>query len=85
MFLSLCYAVLSWVLQLAALHVRSNDFKELEIVVLRPRREPRIQEIGCGRASRTLCGKFGLTLPKRLDMTSGNRASRLHVFETVMN
>jgi hypothetical protein len=29
-FLSLCYMVLRWVLQLAALRVRSNDFKELE-------------------------------------------------------
>jgi hypothetical protein len=34
-FFSLCYVVLRWVLQLAALHVRSNDFKDLEIVVLR--------------------------------------------------
>src|SRR5712692_8536063 len=34
-FLSLCYVVLRWVLQLAVLRVRSNDFKELEIVVLR--------------------------------------------------
>jgi hypothetical protein len=34
-FLSLCYVVLRRVLQLAALRVRSNDFKELEIVVLR--------------------------------------------------
>src|SRR5881409_1088689 len=35
MFLSLCYMVLRRVLQLAALRVRSNDLKELEIVVLR--------------------------------------------------
>ncbi len=35
MFLSLCYVVLRRVLRLAALRVRSNDFKELEIVVLR--------------------------------------------------
>ena len=35
MFLSLCYLVLRWVLQLAVLRVRSNEFKELEIVVLR--------------------------------------------------
>ena len=35
MFLSLCYLVLRRVLGLAALRVRSNDFKELEIVVLR--------------------------------------------------
>jgi len=34
-FLSLCYLVLRRVLGLAALRVRSNDFKELEIVVLR--------------------------------------------------
>jgi putative transposase len=34
-FLSLCYVVLRRVLQLAALRFRSNDFKELEIVVLR--------------------------------------------------
>ena len=35
MFLSLCYVVLRRILQLAVLRVRSNDFKELEIVVLR--------------------------------------------------
>ena len=34
MFLSLCYLVLRCVLQPLALHVRSNDFKDLEIVVL---------------------------------------------------
>jgi hypothetical protein len=36
-FFSLCYRVLRRVLQLAALRVRSTDFKELEIVV--PRHE----------------------------------------------
>ena len=35
MFLSLCYVVLRRVLHLAVLRVRSNDFKELEIIVLR--------------------------------------------------
>ena len=35
MFLSLCYVVLRQVLQLAVLRLRSNDFKDLEIVVLR--------------------------------------------------
>ena len=35
MFLSLCYVVLRWILQLAVLRFRSNDFKDLEIVVLR--------------------------------------------------
>jgi hypothetical protein len=34
-FISLSYVVLPWVLQLAVLRFRSNDFKELEIVVLR--------------------------------------------------
>ena len=35
MFLSLCYMVLRWLLQLATLRLRSNDGKALEIVVLR--------------------------------------------------
>ena len=35
MFLSLCYVVLRRVLQLAALRGWSNEFKDLEIVVLR--------------------------------------------------
>ena len=35
MFLSLCYVVLRRVLQLAVLRCRSDDFKDLEIVVLR--------------------------------------------------
>ena len=35
MFLSLCYIALRWVLHLATLRFRSNDGKELEIVVLR--------------------------------------------------
>ena len=35
MFPSLCYVVLRRVLQLAALRLRSEEFKELEIVVLR--------------------------------------------------
>jgi hypothetical protein len=34
-FLSLCYVVLRRLLQFVALRFRSNDFKELEIVVLR--------------------------------------------------
>lgn len=33
--ISLCYLALRWVLALATLHGRSDDFKELEIVVLR--------------------------------------------------
>ena len=35
MFLSLCYMVIRWVAQLAILRFRSNDFKDLEILVLR--------------------------------------------------
>lgn len=35
MFLSLCYVMLRRILELAALRFRSNDFKDLEIVVLR--------------------------------------------------
>ena len=35
MLVSFCYLMLRWFIQLAALRVRSNDFKELEIVVLR--------------------------------------------------
>jgi transposase InsO family protein len=34
-FLSLCYGVLRWILQLADLRVRSDECKDLEIVVLR--------------------------------------------------
>jgi hypothetical protein len=34
-FVSLCSVALRWILQLAVLRVRSNDFKDLEIVVLR--------------------------------------------------
>ena len=34
-FLSFCYVVLRWILQLATLRMRSNAFKDLEIVVLR--------------------------------------------------
>ena len=35
MFVSLCYSMLRWLLQLVALSVRSREWKELEIVVLR--------------------------------------------------
>ena len=46
MFVSLCYVMLRWLLQLVALRVRSHEWKELEIVVLRHelailRRQPR--------------------------------------------
>ena len=35
MFLSLCYTALQWILQLAVLRGRSNEFKDLEVIVLR--------------------------------------------------
>ena len=35
MFVSLCYVLLRWLLQLVALRMRSHEWKELEIVVLR--------------------------------------------------
>jgi len=34
-FLSLCYTALQWILQLAVLRGQSNEFKDLEIIVLR--------------------------------------------------
>jgi hypothetical protein len=34
---SLCYGLICWVLELVVLRVRSEEFKELEIVVLRAR------------------------------------------------
>src|SRR5262245_30846615 len=34
-FFSLCYVVVRWVLQFAAVRVQANDLKELELVVLR--------------------------------------------------
>jgi putative transposase len=34
-FVSLCYLVLRWLLQLVVLRVRSSEWKDLEIVVLR--------------------------------------------------
>ena len=35
MILSLCHVVVQWVLQLAALRFRSNNSKDLELIVLR--------------------------------------------------
>ena len=35
MLVSFCYVLLRWLLQFIALRVRSKEFKELEIVVLR--------------------------------------------------
>ena len=47
MFVSLCYSMFRWLLQFAALRVRSQEWKELEIVVLR--HELAILVAGLGR------------------------------------
>ena len=46
MLVSLCYVVLGRLLQLALLHVRSNDFKELEIIVLQHELAVLLRRIG---------------------------------------
>jgi transposase-like protein len=52
---SFCYVVLRRLLQLAALRVRSNDFKELEIVVLR-------HELAILRDTQDLLAQRGITV-----------------------
>lgn len=64
MFLSLCYLALRWVLQLVALRVRSSDFKDLEIVVLR-------HELAIMR--RRADRRPALTIIDRLFLTAGSR------------
>ena len=62
--ISLCYLGLRWVLALASLHVRSHDFKELEIVVLR--HELAILRRGKGRPRATWTDRVFLTAASRL-------------------
>ena len=64
MFLSLCYVVLRRVLQLAALRFRSNDLKELEIVVLR--HELAILRRRTRRPAMTLTDRLFLAAASRL-------------------
>ena len=54
MFLSLCYVVVRWVAQLAVLRFRSNEFKDLEILVLR-------HELGFSGAESRVPGSPGPT------------------------
>jgi transposase InsO family protein len=61
---SLCYVVLGRVLQLALLCVRSNDFKELEIVVLR--HELAILRRRTGRPALTWTDRIFLAAASRL-------------------
>src|SRR5437667_198216 len=63
-FLSLCYVVLRWLLQLAVLHFRSNDLKELEIVVLR--HELAILRRRSGRPAMTWTDRLFLAAASRL-------------------
>jgi putative transposase len=60
---SFCYVVLRWLLHIAALRVRSNDFKELEIVVLR--HEVAILRRQCKRLSLTTIDRLFLAAASR--------------------
>jgi hypothetical protein len=63
-FFSLCYMALLWLLQLAVLHVRSTDFKDLEIVVLR--HELSILRRRTRRPTMTWADRLCLTAASRL-------------------
>lgn len=64
MFLSLCYMAVRWVAQLTVLRFRSNDFKDLEILVLRHelailrRRIPRARICWTDRLLLTAASRF---------------------------
>ena len=64
MLVSLCYVVLGRLLQLALLHVRSNDFKELEIIVLR--HELAVLRRRIGRPAMTWPDRFFLAAASRV-------------------
>ena len=64
MFWSFCYVVLRRVLQLAALRFRSNEFKELEIVVLR--HELAVLRRQAGRPELTSADRVFLAAASRL-------------------
>ncbi len=63
MLVSLCYVVLGRLLQFALLCARSNDFKELEIVVLR--HELAVLQRRAGRPSMTWTDRFFLAAASR--------------------
>jgi len=62
--ISLCYQAFRWVLALATLRVRSDDFKELEIVVLR--HELAILRRGSRQARATWTDRLLLAAASRL-------------------
>ena len=64
MLVSLCYVVLGRLLQLALLCVRSNDFKELEIIVLR--HELAVLRRRIGRPAMTWPDRFFLAAASRV-------------------
>ena len=64
MFWSLCYLVLRRLLQLAALRLRSDEFKELEIVVLR--HELAVVRRQAGRPELTSADRVFLAAASRL-------------------
>jgi hypothetical protein len=63
-FFSLCYVALRWILQLAVLRVRSNDFKDLEIVV--PRHQLAILRRRSRRPTMAWADRLCLTAAGRL-------------------
>ena len=78
MFVSLCYVVIRWLLQLVALRVWSHEWKELEIVVLR--HELAILRRQSGRPPITAF-LTGLCLPLPADwcLARAGRPSSLHL------
>ena len=71
MLVSLCYLVLRWLLQLVVLRVRSDEWKELEIVVLRHE----LTSFGASPAARRSQPVTGCSLPLPADFCLG-RAGR---------
>jgi hypothetical protein len=76
-FVSLCYLVLRWLLQFVAVRVRSHEWKELEIIVLR--HELAILRRRTRRPAITAL--TALSLPLRADCCLGRagRPSSLHL------
>ena len=77
MFVSLCYVVLRWLLQLVALRVRSNELKELEIVVLR--HELAILRRQRRRPALTTVDRLFLAAASRLLSRAAGRPSSSHL------
>ena len=86
MFFSLCYTALRWMLQLTVLRSRSNEFKDLEIVVLRHelailRRRIRRPAISCCAKTRSIAlrGRAVVELEQPAEaLTTSDRAGSDH-------